>query len=287
MSLAPYLMVLGVAQDGGHPQAGCERACCAEVWERPAERHRVSALGLVDPGAGRFWILDATPDLPDQLHRLQRALPGGSLGGLLLTHAHIGHYSGLLYLGREAMGTKGMPVWAMPRMREFLADNGPWELLSRLGYADVQPLEDGRELRLSPQLTVTPLAVPHRDEYSETVGFVVRGPTNSALYLPDIDKWERWSTPVEQVLSSVGRAYVDGTFYADGEIPGRSMAQIPHPFIEESLQRFGPLPAEERGKVRFIHLNHTNPALRAGSEAQARVTAAGMGVAVEGEIFAL
>lgn len=287
MSIAPFLLVLGVAQDGGHPQAGCTRACCEAAWESPAERHLVSSVGLVDPAQGRFWILDATPDLPDQLYRLQRALPGGTLGGLLLTHAHIGHYTGLMYLGREAMGARGMPVWAMPQMRSFLRENGPWEMLERLGYVAGQTLDAGQELQLSPTLAVTPIVVPHRDEYSETVGFVIRGPTRRALYLPDIDKWERWDTPVEQVLASVDRAYVDGTFYEDGEIPGRSMAQIPHPFIEESLERFAPLPAAEREKVRFIHLNHTNPALHRGSAAQAVIRAAGMDLAVEGEVFGL
>ncbi len=192
-----------------------------------------------------------------------------------------------MYLGREAMGARGMPVWAMPQMRSFLRENGPWEMLERLGYVAGQTLDAGQELQLSPTLAVTPIVVPHRDEYSETVGFVIRGPTRRALYLPDIDKWERWDTPVEQVLASVDRAYVDGTFYEDGEIPGRSMAQIPHPFIEESLERFAPLPAAEREKVRFIHLNHTNPALHRGSAAQAVIRAAGMDLAVEGEVFGL
>jgi len=287
MSIAPFLVVLGLAQDGGHPHPGCARACCAEAWTHPELRHRVSSLGLVDPDGGRFWLLDATPDLPDQLHELSTLLPGGKLAGVLLTHAHIGHYTGLMYLGREAMGTHGIPVYAMPRMRSFLAENGPWGQLVSLGNVAVTALTDGVETELAPGLSVTPMAVPHRDEYSETVGLVVRGPSHKALYLPDIDKWERWSTPVESVLAGVDRAWLDGTFYAEGEIPGRAMAEVPHPFISESMARFSALSADQRAKVHFIHLNHTNPALSPDSEASRAIVAAGMSVAREGETFGL
>ena len=287
MNTAPSLVVLGIAQDGGHPQAGCQRPCCAPAWMDRRLGHLVASLGLIDPGANAGWLLDASPDLPEQLYRLQLTSPGITLGGLLLTHAHMGHYTGLLNLGREVMGANGVPVWAMPRMRAFLAENGPWELMVRLANINLRPLEDQQPVSLSPRLTVTPFAVPHRDEYSETVGFIVRGPSRSALYLPDIDKWERWSTPIEAVLQGVDLAFVDGTFYGPDELAGRSMAEVPHPFITETITRLAPLPASERAKVHFIHLNHTNPALDPDSDAAATITAAGMSVAVEGAIFPL
>ena len=287
MNTAPSLIVLGTAQDGGHPQAGCQRPCCARAWEDRALGHLVTSLGLVDPAANAGWLLDASPDLPEQLHRLQRLHPGVSLAGVLLTHAHMGHYTGLLHLGREAMGAQGVPVWAMPRMRGFLAENGPWELMVRLGNVQIRPLEDQQPVALSPRLSVTPFAVPHRDEYSEAVGFIARGPSRSALYLPDIDKWHRWSTPIEAALAEVDLAFVDGTFYGADELPGRAMGEVPHPFISETLARLAPLPASERAKVHFIHLNHTNPALDPDSEAAAAIARAGLSVAVEGAIFAL
>ena len=287
MNTAPSLVVLGIAQDGGPPQAGCQRPCCAPAWMDRRLGHLVASLGLIDPAVNAGWLLDASPDLPEQLYRLQLISPGITLGGLLLTHAHMGHYTGLLNLGREVMGANGVPVWAMPRMRAFLAENGPWELMVRLANINLRPLEDQQPVALSPRLTVTPFAVPHRDEYSETVGFIVRGPSRSALYLPDIDKWERWSTPIEAVLQGVDLAFVDGTFYGPDELAGRSMAEVPHPFITETITRLAPLPASERAKVHFIHLNHTNPALDPDSDAAATITAAGMSVAVEGAIFPL
>src|SRR5690242_10590642 len=111
----PYVLVLGIAQDGGIPQAGCTQSCCA------GGRHEnVSSLALVEPAAHRWWLFDATPDFREQLARVRAEAPGCTLAGVFLTHAHIGHYTGLLQLGREAMGAHDVPVYAMPRMQEFL-----------------------------------------------------------------------------------------------------------------------------------------------------------------------
>jgi len=285
---APFALVLGIAQDGGYPQAGTKEDA---PWDDPAARRLVASLAVVDPASGERWLVDATPDFPLQLHRLDRAAPVAStsdpstagLSGILLTHAHVGHYAGLIHLGREAMGARGVPVHAMPRMAAFLRANGPWELLVRLGNVELRPLAADTPVRLNDRLTVTPLLVPHRDEYSETVAFRIAGPRRTILWLPDIDKWERWDRRLEEVIAGVDTAYVDGTFFADGEVPGRSMAEIPHPFVRETLARLAALPAAERAKVRFVHLNRSNPLVRGDAAALAEVVAAGMAVAAEGE----
>lgn len=269
--LSPYIVVLGIAQDGGLPHIGCQRDECVQARKNPALRQNVSSLAIVDPATNEKWILDATPDFSDQLERVP-----GKLAGVFLTHAHIGHYTGLMYLGREALGSRDVPVYAMPRMREFLTRNGPWSQLVTFHNIELRPAEE--PVRLNERITVTAIRVPHRDEFSETVGFIIAGPTRKVLYLPDIDKWERWDRNVEEVVAGVDEAYVDGTFYAEGEIPGRSMSEIPHPFIVETMQRLERL----RAKVRFIHLNHTNPAIRPGPERRA-IEKKGFGVAVEGE----
>ena len=173
------------------------------------------------------------------------------------------------------------------RMRAFLENNGPWDQLVRLGNVALRTLTDGVEVVLSPQLKVTPVAVPHRDEYSETVGFVVQGPRRRALYLPDIDKWSRWDRPIESLVRAVDRAWLDGTFFDDNELPGRDMSQIPHPFIVESMARLAPLPPADRAKVHFVHFNHTNPVLDPSSKATQSVEAAGHQVAREGDRFEL
>jgi pyrroloquinoline quinone biosynthesis protein B len=278
----PHVIVLGIAQDGGLPQAGCRKRCCAS-----GRREDVASLALVDPATRRWWLFDATPDFPRQLARMGREAPACTLAGVFLTHAHVGHYAGLLHLGREVMGARGVRAWAMPRMRDFLAANGPWSQLVRLGNIALAPLAADSSVALGGSLRVTPFVVPHRDEFSETVGFRIAGPRGAVAWLPDIDKWERWDRRVEGLLDEVDMAYLDATFFDGAELPGRDMREIPHPFVVESLDRFAALPAATRARVRFIHLNHTNPALVPGGPARRRVERAGMRVAVAGERVAL
>jgi pyrroloquinoline quinone biosynthesis protein B len=268
-----------VAQDGGYPQAGCNRPDCVKAWQDLKLRHRVASLAIVDPQSRQRWIIDATPDFPSQLRTLDELAPRGDtlLDGILLTHAHIGHYLGLAQLGREVLGAKGVPVHAMPRMREFLSRNGPWDQLVRLGNVVLAPLEDGVEVALNARIRVTPLRVPHRDEYSETVAFLVRGPSRAVLWLPDIDKWEKWTTPLESVLERADVAYLDGTFHDADELPGRNLAEIPHPLIVETEARLARSPLKAR--VRYVHLNQSNPLLREARR--------GIAVATDGERQAL
>jgi pyrroloquinoline quinone biosynthesis protein B len=286
----PYIIVLGIAQDAGYPQAGCRKSCCERAWHNPSLRRCAISLAIVDPTGNQRWLLDCSPDFREQLQQLNQICPPEKehgLSGILLTHAHIGHYSGLIHLGREVMGTRAVPVFAMPRMRRFLETNGPWSQLVSLENIELRNLSDGQALQLNEHIRVIPFIVPHRDEYSETVGFRVVGPNRSVLYLPDIDKWNKWNERIEDVLASVDVAYLDGTFYSDNELPGRDMSEIPHPFIVESLQRFSRLPVSERSKVRFMHFNHTNPVLDPESPQARSVTAAGLRLADQGEIVEL
>jgi len=279
----PSLIVLGIAQDAGAPQAGCQKICCRDHWNDPKQQQRVACLAIVDPVSNERWMIDATPDFKTQLRTLDEIAPTPNLSGIFLTHGHIGHYTGLMQLGREAIGAREVPVFVMPRMQEFLSRNGPWEQLVRLKNIALQPMRSDSIIVLNPRLQITPFLVPHRDEYTETVGFRITGPSKSALFIPDIDKWEKWDRRIEDMLASVDVAYVDGTFYADGEIPGRNMKEIPHPFIVETMQRLATLPAGEKNKIRFIHLNHTNPALQRQSDAARAVQKAGFHTAVEKE----
>ena len=281
----PFAIVLGTAQDGGYPQAGCKKDCCKGAWGDATKRRDVASLGIVDPSSGQRWFIECTPSFPRQVRRLDEAHPklAGKLDGILLTHAHIGHYAGLIHLGREVMGARGVPVHAMPRMEKFLRTQGPWSQLVGLKNIQLSPMRDGRAFALNKRLRVTPLLVPHRDEFSETVGFRIEGPQQKILWLPDIDKWEKWKTPLEKALKDVDVAYLDGTFFANGELPGRDMSKIPHPFIAETMRRLKDQPAAVRAKVRFIHLNHTNPAHNPKGAAAKAIHAAGMRVAEQGE----
>lgn len=291
----PYVLVLGTAQDGGLPQIGCDAACCRAARADVARARLVTSLLVVDPRSGKRWLLDASPDLARQVERArghppQRPTAGPRpplFEGVFLTHAHAGHYLGLAQLGREAYGARGLPVHASARMGQFLRSNGPWSLLVEDGAIALELLEPGRAVALAPDLSVTAFEVPHRDEFSDTLGFVVRGPRRAIAYLPDIDKWERWERPLAEWLEEVDVALVDGTFFEAGEVPGRDLAQIPHPLVVETLAVLAPEPFEARCKVLFTHLNHTNPLADPRSPARARVAAAGMGVAREGLVLGL
>ncbi len=277
---SPHLLVLGVAQDGGFPHARCEKDCCRLVWDQRDQRKMVSCLALVDPESGKSWMFDATPDFPDQWHILEHELET-TLSGIFLTHAHIGHYTGLMHLGREVVSTYQMPVYAMPRMKTYLETNGPWSQLVQLENIAIRPLKKDSTIFLDQTFQVTPFRVPHRDEYSETVGYKISGAEKSALFIPDIDKWELWDRSIVEEIQKVDYAFLDGSFFKNGEIPGRDMSEIPHPFIEESLQLFQNLPEKEKAKIYFIHFNHTNPVLQADSEAVNDIEKAGMNIARE------
>ena len=285
----PYILVLGISQDGGTPQAGdVDHA----GWTDPTKVRLATSIALVDPISNERWLFEATPDFRKQLYRLDQAAPRADrpgLDGIFLTHAHMGHYTGLMFLGHESMGAQGTPVFTMPKMAAVLAANGPWSQLVNYKNIALQGMEADVPIQLNERLTVTPFLVPHRQEFSEVVGFRIDGPSHAAVFIPDIDSWTEWDdtgTHIEDVLASVDVAWLDATFYANGEIPGRDMSGFPHPFITTSMDRFAALPDSERNKVRFIHLNHTNPALWPGSELDT-IRAGGFHVAEEGEKYGL
>lgn len=281
------LVVLGTAQDGGSPQIACKKECCKPLWIS-GESEAVVSLGLIDSKNQKHYLFEATPNITQQLQDLNSFAGGTStFGGIFLTHAHMGHYSGLLFLGKEALGGASIPVYAMPNMRRFLQENGPWGQLITEQNITLQPLIDGTSEKISPQLSVTPLRVPHRDEYSETVGYIIKGPHKSALFIPDIDKWERWDTAIESLIKTVDYAFLDATFFDGNELPNRDMAKIPHPFVSESLARFDSLTTTEKAKVYFIHFNHTNPLLKEDSQASKEVRARGCHIARSGLVLSL
>ena len=277
---APEAVVLGIGQDGGRPQIGCRRACCAD-----ADPVTPACLALIGSD-GRRWLIDATPAIGEQLRLLDSIVPRESqtpvIDGVLLTHGHLGHFTGLAQLGREALAADGVPVWAQPRLRRVLESDAPWSLLAEHGHVVFR--DD--PVVLGGGLSVEVLPVPHRDEISETVAFRVEGPTGSVLWLPDIDSWELWDRDVIDEVARVDVAYLDATFYDDGELD-RDMSAIPHPRVVDTVTRFVERAPELAARVRLIHLNHTNPVLRPGSPERAFVEDAGLSVALTGERFTL
>ena len=283
------LVVLGIAQDAGRPQLGHPED---PAWADPSLARLATSIAVVDNRVKPIqrYLFEATPDIKEQVQLLDTLFPTREyvgLDGIFLTHAHMGHYTGLIHIGFEAARTDGVPVYAMPEMKKFLESNGPWDQLVNYGNIAIRELQDKEAVALGKGIRVTPFLVPHRREYSETVGFIIEGPERGAIFLPDINGWDEFDTAgmkIESLIARVDFAYVDATFYGD-ELP--NISSFPHPKILESMDRFDALPDSEKAKVRFIHLNHSNPALLPDSEERRTISERGYRVADEGEVRCL
>ena len=280
------ISILGTVQDGGIPHLGCEKSCCKDSFEKGFSNKRVVSLGISDLKENKNYLIEASPDISYQLNDF---LKNGkkNLHGIFITHAHIGHYSGLINFGKEVLNSSKMPLYLMPKMTDFISSNGPWSQLVEQKNVELKKIFNEKEEKLTNDLSIIPLRVPHRDEYSETVGFKIIGPKKSALFIPDIDKWEKWDKSIKKLITQVDYAFLDGTFYDAQEINNRDISEIPHPFIIESLKLFEDLNKLNRNKIYFIHLNHTNPANNKKSKAYKLIISKGLNVAQEGSNFEL
>jgi pyrroloquinoline quinone biosynthesis protein B len=285
------LVVLGTAQDGGLPQLGCNRPCC-ESARRAGFHLEPACLGVIDRRGGRLLLVEATPAIEAQVATLQ-ALAGARDRGrrpvdaVLVTHAHLGHYLGLAWFGREAAATDSLPVFAAKRMQEYLRSNGPWSQLIALHQIELRELPPTVFAPFADlDLRVTAIPVPHRGEFSETMAFRLQGPHRTVLFVPDVDRWDAHAELLAQLMAGVDVAYVDGTFFDGEELPDRNLAEIRHPFMTETMAALAEVARARPGSVRFLHLNHTNPALREHAVITA-LQARGFAVASQGERIAL
>ena len=283
-----YITILGTAQDGGFPHIGCQKKCCDDFYKGISPKQKVVSLGLIDREAQQKFLFEATPDISTQLADLEKnhLKTNTIIDGVFMTHAHMGHYAGLLYFGKEALGKKDIPVYAMPKMKEFLSNNAPWSQLVTTQNIVFLDLQKDSIVPLSNALKVTPFLVPHRDEFSETVGYKIEGNTNSALFIPDINKWSLWEKNIVEEVKRVDYAFLDATFFKEGEI-NRPMSEVPHPFVEETVELFKNESLTTKNKVIFIHFNHTNPALQTSSKERKELTLLGYKFATEGQRFKL
>ena len=259
------ILVLGVAQDGGVPHLGCDKNCCA-TFRADGRRLFPTSLGIHDRKTGKLLLVEATPAVEDQVALLQRLTATGGRGrkpvdGILLTHAHIGHYLGLAQLGSEVTSTTNLPVYVSLRMAEFLRTNGPWNQLIEREQIEIRVIEPGKVFQPMEGLSVLPIAVPHRDEYSDTMAFKFLGEKGHVLFVPDVDSWVRHPELLPLLLEDTKLAYLDATFYDGRELPDRDLSEIPHPLMVDTMIRLKQWAEDNPHRLQFIHLNHTNPAL--------------------------
>lgn len=269
------VVILGIAQDGGVPQLGCAQQICK------TQHHFVSSLAVLHKN--KIYFIDATPDFREQYAALIQKYPlyaGRNIAdGIFLTHAHMGHYTGLMFLGKESVSTNKVPVYCSSEMADYLKANAPWSLLVKNQNIETVPFVSGEPISLD-GLTITPQAVPHRREFTDTHGFLIQGSKRSLLYIPDIDNWEPVRDSLSGWLQKADYALLDGTFYSGEELPGRDIRLVPHPTVQASialLQSFPPLTCQ----IYFTHLNHTNPLLDSSSKEWQEFQKSGFHIASE------
>ncbi len=284
---SPFIYVLGNVQDAGLPHIGCESKICIDAFNEK-KQYYVTSLAVIDEQNQEYSLFDVTPNITEQLLMISRDVFDQFIlpKNIFITHAHIGHYTGLMYFGREALGSQGIKVNALPRMHDFINNNGPWSQLVKLGNIDLNMINFRENIEIMPRFSVVPLQVPHRDEFSETAAFLIKGPNKTALYLPDIDKWSKWSISLIEILRNVDYAFIDATFYTNDEI-NRDIEEIPHPLVIETMDLLSELPDYQKDKVYFIHMNHTNQMLDPNSDITRNELNQGFNIARLGQQFSL
>ena len=282
-SQSEYIYILGNTQDAGLPHIGCQHPFCEDNFN-VYEEHYSTSIAVVNSDLKNYILFEATPDITFQLNNLKKNIFDEFLlpESIYITHAHIGHYTGLMYFGREALGAKDLMVKVLPRLSNFLQNNGPWSQLVDINNIKIKEINFGSSTKELANIYITPVKVPHRDEYSETAGYIIKGKNKKALFIPDIDKWEKWDRDLSQLAKEFDFLLIDATFYDSKEI-NRDISEIPHPLVTETIDLLSGLNTENRSKVYFIHMNHTNMMLDPNSELSKLITSKGFNIARLGQ----
>ena len=278
-----YIYILGNVQDAGLPHIGCQHKFCKDKFNE-FEEYFTTSIAVVDPVNQKYILFEASPDIPYQLNYLEKKIFKKFLlpESVFITHAHIGHYAGLIYFGREALGSKGLKVNVLPKMANFLKTNGPWSQLVEINNINIQEINFGKKTNHLSNISVIPIKVPHRDEYSETSAYEIIGKNKKALFIPDIDKWEKWDKNLIELVQEFDYLFLDATFYDSKEI-NRDISEIPHPLVLETINLLDSLSNESKNKVYFIHMNHTNLMLDPMSELSKLIYSKGYNIARVGQ----
>lgn len=271
------LTVLGIAQDGGRPQPGCQRPCCQDL--SAADYRSPVSLGIKTEN-GTTILIEATRDLGRQLITFGEP----RIDHLFLTHAHLGHVDGLGLFGRETMSARGIPLHSSPSMQNLIKSTPAWSLLLEQGVFE---LTDIGHVEID-DVVIESIAIPHRAELSDMHAFVIRGKEHSVLFLPDHDSWDQTlaahkASSIREWLKrlEINHAFLDGTFWSGDELQGRDMSVVPHPTIQDSLARLGQKQSGDP-EIYFTHLNHTNPAYWENGVEYQQITQFGWRVSSEG-----
>ncbi|UJR15133.1 hypothetical protein I4U23_002098 [Adineta vaga] len=283
------ILLLGIAQDGGMPQIRCQCKNCSSVHQGILPQQYTVSLAIINQTTNQVWLIDCSPDFRNQYTMLQKHFgldKSFTLEGIFLTHLHMGHYTGLFQFGRETMDWKGLKIYGTESVCQFFQTNQPWSTYIQIGNFVLNPLVPQTEIQLSSDLFLKSQLIPHRAEFSDAVGYFIRGSLRTFFFCPDVDSWDRgWLNengllPLD-IVQSVDQAFLDATFFSADELPNRKIDEIPHPTVMQTLEKF-------RGfehKITLIHLNHSNPLYDLQSKQREHCQQAGINIGIQGTVY--
>jgi pyrroloquinoline quinone biosynthesis protein B len=253
----------------------------------------------------RWFLLNASPDVRDQLTRLPAPVPTGSryvpVEGIVVTDAELDHTVGILLLreGRE------LQLCATAAVLQVLEDDSRILPVTR-AFAQVKvttmvpqtPIllcyRDGTDSGLRVECFPVPAGPPRfaREEIpGHTVGLVVTDERSGArcAFVPGCGGLD---ASLLERLARADLVLFDGTFWTDDElirlgIGDRTALQMDHLPVsgpDGSLDQLAALPS--RHKV-YSHINNTNPMLLEDSPERALVERRGLRVGADGMRFTL
>jgi len=286
------VVVMGSAQDEGIPRVTCTCARCHAARRNRSFARTGPSILLKNESLGSAVLIDASPDIRQQLDAYLPPLGLAHLSCLFLTHGHIGHYWGLCLFGKEGPDIRDLAVYGSAEMIDLLLNTPSIKYMVDRRNIVLNILRAGETVTLgtatrpdrSDEIVVKGFWVPHRQEFTPTMGFQVTAGSRTMVYIPDVDYW---SESVLSIIQQSDIALLDGTFYSADELPGAKIVrEVPHPPIESSMGRLKEIKNMSGCRIYFTHFNHTNPVILEGPE-QEKVKQAGFELAYDGLRFFL
>jgi len=301
------ILILGSAAGGGFPQWNCNCDLCQRARAGdPEVKQRTQSSLAVSSGDGKWFLLNASPDLRKQINDNPQLHPKNGrrdspISGVVLTNADIDHIAGLLNL-RES---QPLSIYATPRVHSVLASNSVYQVLNP-DFVERRDLTLGETTTLSGKdgndngLSVEPIAVPGKvalfleDPTKENLGSVPEDTialrvTETATgkffyYLPGCASMP---SELSELLRGAPLVFVDGTVWEDEEMittktgvkTGQRMGHMHLNGDDGTIAAFADL---EIDRKIFVHINNTNPVLDDTSLERKQTEAAGWEVGFDG-----
>ncbi|MHA2105763.1 MAG: MBL fold metallo-hydrolase [Candidatus Hodarchaeales archaeon] len=280
------IFVLGTIQDGGLPQIGCFCLNCKIAIKSKMKNRFRSSIAIKTKTS--VYLVDATPDIEYQYPLLMSLtnmdeIPNRNLklSGIILTHLHTGHYTGLVHLGKESASTRNLPVYMTSENELFIRKNKPYSYL--IEREEIKPIQIHFDQKFIEEdnLVITPFEVPHRNEDGDTIGLNIRNSSTgkNLIYISDIDYLPKEIIKKFQTSNVI---IFDGSFFSKNEISGQE--NVPHPPIKSTIEILG---KNFHSDFYFTHINHTNPVLNSQSDETEFLTKSGYKLASEGLTISL